>query len=151
MLPGLILSASAPDRAAAVARVKAAAVTVQIGAIAIAGETWTTNIITGDWEPATEDLSIDPAGVVGFGIRCVSFDFGAVNGYVSEFDHPKLSAQQHALGKQQSQFFEIVFSKIADGTEIGPLPSSEEYKSNIFLQGIGDLARTEDTSGISVE
>jgi lipoprotein LprG len=51
----------APDRAAAVARVKAAEITVQIGAIAIAGETWTTNIITGDWEPATEDLSIDPA------------------------------------------------------------------------------------------
>jgi lipoprotein LprG len=51
----------APDRAAAVARVKAQEITVQIGAIAIAGETWTTNIITGDWEPATEDLSIDPA------------------------------------------------------------------------------------------
>lgn len=51
----------APDRAAAVARVKAETITVQIGAIAIAGETWTTNVITGEWEPATEDLSIDPA------------------------------------------------------------------------------------------
>ena len=51
----------APDRAAAVAQVKAETITVQIGAIAIAGETWTTNIITGAWEPATEDLSIDPA------------------------------------------------------------------------------------------
>jgi lipoprotein LprG len=51
----------APDRAAAIARVKAETITVQIGAIAIAGETWTTNVITGDWEPATEDLSIDPA------------------------------------------------------------------------------------------
>ncbi len=51
----------APDRAAAVARVRAETITVQIGAIAIAGETWTTNVITGAWEPATEDLSIDPA------------------------------------------------------------------------------------------
>lgn len=51
----------APDRAAAVARVAAAGITVQIGAIAISGETWTTNIITGDWEPAPENLSIDPA------------------------------------------------------------------------------------------
>ena len=51
----------APDRAAAVAQVKAETITVQIGAIAIAGETWTTNIITGAWEPATESLSIDPA------------------------------------------------------------------------------------------
>jgi lipoprotein LprG len=51
----------APDRAAAIARVKAETITVQIGAIAIAGETWTTNVITGEWEPATEDLSIDPA------------------------------------------------------------------------------------------
>ena len=70
---------------------------------------------------------------------------------MTEFDHPKVFAQQHNLGKQHSQFFEIVFSKIADGTEIGPLPSGKEYKSNVLLQGIGDLARTEDASGVSVE
>jgi lipoprotein LprG len=52
---------SAPDRAAAVAHVSAAGFTLEMGAIAIAGETWITNIITGDWEPATESLSIDPA------------------------------------------------------------------------------------------
>jgi lipoprotein LprG len=51
----------APDRAAAVAHVSAAGFTLEMGAIAIAGETWITNIITGDWEPATEELSIDPA------------------------------------------------------------------------------------------
>ena len=50
-----------PDRAAAIARVAAAGITVQIGAIAISGETWITNVITGDWEPAPDNLSIDPA------------------------------------------------------------------------------------------
>lgn len=51
----------APDRAAAVARVSAAGLNVQIGAIAVDGETWITNVITGAWEPAPDTLSIDPA------------------------------------------------------------------------------------------
>ncbi len=51
----------APDRAAAIAHVAAEGFTLEMGAIAIEGETWLTNVITGKWEPATEDLQIDAA------------------------------------------------------------------------------------------
>lgn len=51
----------APERAAAVAHIATQGFTLEMGAIAIAGETWLTNIITGNWEPATDDLSIDAA------------------------------------------------------------------------------------------
>jgi lipoprotein LprG len=52
---------AAPSSAEAVVTLVIGTVNANIGAIAIAGETWLTNPITGTWEPAPEGYTFDPA------------------------------------------------------------------------------------------
>ncbi len=51
----------APTSAEAVVVVAVGDLRAQIGAVAIDGETWITNPITGDWEPTPEGYAFDPA------------------------------------------------------------------------------------------
>jgi lipoprotein LprG len=50
-----------PGSAEAVVTIDAGGVTTQIGAVAIEGETWLSNPITGAWEPAPIGYTFDPA------------------------------------------------------------------------------------------
>lgn len=52
---------AAPDRADAVVQVKVVGLAMQIGAVAIEGDTWITNPITGTFEPAPAGYAFDPA------------------------------------------------------------------------------------------
>ena len=52
---------SAPSSANAVVTLAVGSINAQIGAIAIEGETWLTNPITGEWEDAPEGYVFDPA------------------------------------------------------------------------------------------
>lgn len=52
---------AAPAAAEAVLDVEALGFATQVGAVAIDGETWLTNPVSGDWELAPEDLGFDPA------------------------------------------------------------------------------------------
>jgi lipoprotein LprG len=54
---------AAPSSADAVLVVAVGDLRAQVGAVAIDGETWLTNPITGDWEPAPEGYSFDPAAL----------------------------------------------------------------------------------------
>lgn len=52
---------AAPAAAEAVLDVEALGFATQVGAVAIDGETWLTNPVSGAWEPAPEGLGFDPA------------------------------------------------------------------------------------------
>ncbi len=52
---------AAPSSADAVVAVNALGLATEVGAIAIDGEVWITNPLTGDWEPAPAALTFDPA------------------------------------------------------------------------------------------
>ncbi len=52
---------AAPTSADALVVVAVGDLRAQIGAVAIEGETWLTNPITGDWEPTPEGYAFDPA------------------------------------------------------------------------------------------
>jgi lipoprotein LprG len=52
---------AAPSSADAVVAVNALGLATEVGAIAIDGEVWITNPLTGDWEPAPEAFTFDPA------------------------------------------------------------------------------------------
>ena len=52
---------AAPSSADAVVAVNALGLSTEVGAIAIDGEVWITNPLTGDWEPAPEAFTFDPA------------------------------------------------------------------------------------------
>lgn len=52
---------AAPSSADALLVVAVGDIRARVGAVAIDGETWLTNPITGDWEPAPEGYSFDPA------------------------------------------------------------------------------------------
>lgn len=52
---------AAPSSADAVVTLEVGNLNAQIGAIAIAGQTWLTNPITGEWEEAPEGYAFDPA------------------------------------------------------------------------------------------
>ena len=52
---------AAPSSADAVVAVNALGLATEVGAIAIDGEVWLTNPLTGDWETAPESLTFDPA------------------------------------------------------------------------------------------
>jgi len=52
---------AAPNSADALLVVAVGDLRAQVGAIAIDGETWLTNPISGDWEPAPEGYTFDPA------------------------------------------------------------------------------------------
>ena len=52
---------AAPSSADAVVAVDALGLSTEVGAIAIDGEVWITNPLTGDWEPAPEAFTFDPA------------------------------------------------------------------------------------------
>jgi lipoprotein LprG len=54
---------AAPSSAEAVLVVAVGDLRAQVGAVAIEGETWLTNPITGNWEPAPEGYSFDPAAL----------------------------------------------------------------------------------------
>lgn len=54
---------AAPSSADALLVVAVGDIRAQVGAVAIEGETWLTNPITGDWEPAPEGYSFDPAAL----------------------------------------------------------------------------------------
>lgn len=52
---------AAPSSADAVVSVTALGLATEVGAVAIDGEVWITNPLTGDWEAAPESLTFDPA------------------------------------------------------------------------------------------
>ena len=52
---------AAPSSADAVVAVNALGLATEVGAIAIDGEAWITNPLTGDWEPAPAAFTFDPA------------------------------------------------------------------------------------------
>lgn len=52
---------AAPSSADAVVSVVALGLATEVGAVAIDGEVWLTNPLTGDWEEAPESLTFDPA------------------------------------------------------------------------------------------
>lgn len=52
---------AAPSSADAVIAVNARGLATEVGAVAIDGEAWITNPLTGDWEPAPEAFTFDPA------------------------------------------------------------------------------------------
>lgn len=52
---------AAPSSADAVVAVNALGLATEVGAIGIDGEVWITNPLTGDWEPAPEAFTFDPA------------------------------------------------------------------------------------------
>lgn len=52
---------AAPSSADAVVAVNALGLATEVGAVAIDGEVWITNPLTGDWEAAPESLTFDPA------------------------------------------------------------------------------------------
>lgn len=54
---------AAPNAADALLVLAVGDIRAQVGAVAIDGETWLTNPITGDWEPAPEGYSFDPAAL----------------------------------------------------------------------------------------
>jgi len=54
---------AAPSSAEAVVVVAVGDLRAQVGAVAIDGETWLTNPITGDWEPAPDGYTFDPAAL----------------------------------------------------------------------------------------
>lgn len=51
---------AAPSRADALLRVRALGLNTQVGAVAIDGQVWFTNPITGTWEAAPESFTFDP-------------------------------------------------------------------------------------------
>jgi len=51
---------AAPSSADAVVSVVALGLATEVGAVAIDGEVWITNPLSGDWEPAPESLTFDP-------------------------------------------------------------------------------------------
>jgi lipoprotein LprG len=52
-----------PTSADAVVRVSAGGFNLQVGAVAVDGELWITNPVTGDWEPTPEGYDFDPAAL----------------------------------------------------------------------------------------
>lgn len=52
---------AAPDSADAVVEVAIAGFTTEVGAVAVDGEIWLTNPVTGAWEAAPEELTFNPA------------------------------------------------------------------------------------------
>lgn len=54
---------AAPGSADAVISVTALGLATEVGAIAIDGEVWITNPLTGEWEAAPESISFDPATI----------------------------------------------------------------------------------------
>ena len=52
-----------PTSAEAVVVVAVGGLKVQVGAVAVDGEIWVTNPVTGDWEPTPEGYAFDPAAL----------------------------------------------------------------------------------------
>jgi hypothetical protein len=48
-----------------------------------------------------------------------------------------------SLGKQKTQFFEVAFAKIANGSKIRLLPGSKENKGDVLPDCLSNISRTD--------
>ncbi len=108
---------AAPGSADAVVSVVALGLATEVGAVAIDGDVWITNPLTGAWEPAPESLTFDPATIFDAEVGLSALIADGLTNAVLESPEPDADGRLHITADVEPARVSTLTSGLVDDVD----------------------------------